>query len=142
MCFLIRSVVSDSFDPIDCSPLGSSVHGILQPRILEWVAISLSRGFSWPRNQTQVSCIAGRFITYWATREAPRVVIVELKVPVTTRMIVLLTRLASLRKNILITVLLYWVQDDPDIWKGAKCYLFNLMALRKIIFKSHSCHIE
>ena len=39
----------------------SSVPGILQARILEWVAISLSRGFSWPRNRTQVSCIAGRF---------------------------------------------------------------------------------
>ena len=42
---------------------GSSVHGILQARILEWVAISFSRESSWPRNQTQVSCIAGRFLT-------------------------------------------------------------------------------
>ena len=55
---------------MDCSPPGSSVHGILQARILEWVAISFSRGSSWPRNWTQVSCIAGRFLTYWATREA------------------------------------------------------------------------
>ena len=53
----------------DCSPPGSSVHGILQPRILEWVAISSSRGSSWPRDQTQVSCIAGRFFTIWATWE-------------------------------------------------------------------------
>ena len=42
---------------------GFSVHGILQARILEWVAISFSRGSSQPRNQTQVSCIAGRFFT-------------------------------------------------------------------------------
>ena len=49
---------------------GSSVHGILQARILEWVAISFSRGSSWPRNQTQVSYIAGRFFTNWAIREA------------------------------------------------------------------------
>ena len=42
-------------NPIDCSPPGSSVHGILQARILEWVAISLSRGSSWPRDQTCVS---------------------------------------------------------------------------------------
>ena len=47
-------------DPVDCSPSGSSVHGILQARILEWVAVSFSRGSSRPRDQTQVSCIAGR----------------------------------------------------------------------------------
>ena len=47
-------------DPVDCSPSGSSIYGILQARILEWVAISFSRGSSWPRNQTWVSCIAGR----------------------------------------------------------------------------------
>ena len=45
------------------SPPGSSVHGILQARILKWVAISFSRGSSLPRNQTWVSCIAGRFFT-------------------------------------------------------------------------------
>ena len=53
--------MSDSCDPMDCSLPGSSVHGILQARILEWVAISFSRGSSWPRNRTPVSCIAGRF---------------------------------------------------------------------------------
>ena len=47
-------------DPMDCSPPGSSVQGILQARILEWVAISFSRGSSQPRDWTQVSCIAGR----------------------------------------------------------------------------------
>ena len=56
---------------MDCSPLGSSVHGIFQARILEWIAISFSRGSSWTRDQTPVSCIAGRFFTNWATREAP-----------------------------------------------------------------------
>ena len=49
---------------------GSSVHGILQARILEWVAISFSRGSSQPRNRTLVSCVAGRFFTDWAMREA------------------------------------------------------------------------
>ena len=48
-------------DPMDCSPQGSSVHGILQARILEWVAISFSRASSQPRNRTQASCIIGRF---------------------------------------------------------------------------------
>ena len=47
--------------PMDCSPPGSSVHGILQARILEWVAIPFSRGSSWPRDRTWVLCIAGRF---------------------------------------------------------------------------------
>ena len=50
-------------DPMDCRPPGSSVHGILQARILEWVAIPFSRGSSQPRNQTQVSHVAGRFFT-------------------------------------------------------------------------------
>ena len=50
-------------NPMDCSPLGSSVHGILQARILEWVAIPFSRGPSWPRDGTWVSCIAGGFFT-------------------------------------------------------------------------------
>ena len=47
-------------NPKDCSPPGSSVHGIFQARILEWVAISYSRGSSWPRNWIPVSCIAGK----------------------------------------------------------------------------------
>ena len=50
-------------DPMDCSLPGSSVHGILQARILEWVAISFSRGTSRPRDQTQDSYIAGEFFT-------------------------------------------------------------------------------
>ena len=50
-------------DPTDCSLQGSSVHGILQARVLEWVAISFSRGASQPRDQTQVSCIVGRRFT-------------------------------------------------------------------------------
>ena len=48
---------------MDCSPSGSSVHGISQKRILEWVASPFSRGPSWPRDRTSVSCIAGRFFT-------------------------------------------------------------------------------
>ena len=48
---------------MDCSLPGSSAHGILQARILQWVAYLFSRGTSWPRNQTRVSCIAGGFFT-------------------------------------------------------------------------------
>ena len=58
------------YNAMDCSPPGSSVHGILQARILEWVAIPFSRGSSWPRDWTRVSCIAGGFFTVWAPREA------------------------------------------------------------------------
>ena len=57
-------------DPMDCSPPGSSVHGILQARTLEWVAMPSSRGSSQPKDQTQVSQIAGGFFTIWATRES------------------------------------------------------------------------
>ena len=52
-----------------CSPPGSSIHGILQERTLEWVAISFSRGPSRPRDRTRVSRIVGRHFTVWATRE-------------------------------------------------------------------------
>ena len=57
-------------DPMDCSLPGSSVHGFFQARILKWTAISFTRGSSWPRNWTWVSCIAGRFSNIWATEEA------------------------------------------------------------------------
>ena len=57
-------------DPMDCSLPGSSLHGILQARVLEWVAIPFSRGSSWPRDRTRVSLIAGRCFNLWATREA------------------------------------------------------------------------
>ena len=56
--------------PMDCSLPGTSVHGIFQARILEWVAISFSRASSRLRGRTPVSCTAGRFFTIWAPREA------------------------------------------------------------------------
>ena len=55
--------------PMDCSPVGSSIHGIFQARILEWVALSFSRRSSQSRDWTWVSCIVGRRFTFWATRE-------------------------------------------------------------------------
>ena len=56
-------------DPMDCSLPGSSLHGILQARILEWVAISFSRGSSRSRDRTLASCIPGRHFNLWAIRE-------------------------------------------------------------------------
>ena len=57
--------------PILCNPMDYTVHGILQARILGWVAFPFSRGSSQPRDQTQVSHTAGGFFTSWATREVP-----------------------------------------------------------------------
>ena len=54
---------------MDCSPPDSSVHVILQTRLLEWVVMPSSRGSSQPNDQTQVSCIAGRLFPIWTTKE-------------------------------------------------------------------------
>ena len=62
--------MSDSYNPMDYSLPGSSVHGILQARMLVWVSIPFSKSSSWPRDQTQISCIIGRFFTNWAEKEA------------------------------------------------------------------------
>ena len=56
-------------DPVDCNPPGSSVYETFQARILGWVTILFSRWFSQPRDQTQISCLAGSFFAVWATRE-------------------------------------------------------------------------
>ena len=58
--------------PMDCNLQGSSIHGIFQARIMEWVAISFSRRSSRPRDWTQVSCIVGRCFTIWATLKLVR----------------------------------------------------------------------
>ena len=68
---LVHHLCPTLCDLMDCSQPGSSIHGIFQAGILEWVAISVLRGFSQPRDQIQVSCIASRFFTDWATREVP-----------------------------------------------------------------------
>ena len=69
MCSQLPSCIHLFWDSMDCNPQGSSVHGIFQARILEWVAISYSRGSSWPRDQTCISCISciGRWVLYHCT---------------------------------------------------------------------------
>ena len=66
ICVNVYSVMSDSLELVDCSPPGFSVHGIFQVRILQWVAMSYSRGSSWPRDQTYVSLVSwiDRWILY------------------------------------------------------------------------------
>ena len=66
VCLVAQSCLT-LCDPTDCSPPGSSVHGILQARILGWIVISFSRGSSQPRKWNLVSRTAGRFFTNWAT---------------------------------------------------------------------------
>ena len=68
VCVLVAQSCPTLRDPMDCSPPGSSVHGIPQARILERVAIPFSRGFPQTRDCTRLSCIAGRYFTVWATR--------------------------------------------------------------------------
>ena len=74
LCVCVCSVLvaQSCLTPVDyCSPPGSSVRGVSQTSLLEWVAISFSRGSSWPRDWPWISCTACRFFTIWATREAP-----------------------------------------------------------------------
>ena len=82
-------------NPVDSSPPGSSVHGILQARTLEWVARSSSRGSSQPRDRTQVSCIAGGFFIQ-VTRKAQT----QHKFPLIRLLIIFLSRVPSFVKFI------------------------------------------
>ena len=68
-CMLVTQLCLNFCDSIDYRLPDSSVRGILQARILEWVTIPFSRGSFWPRDQTWVSCITGSFFTIWATRK-------------------------------------------------------------------------
>ena len=68
-CVLVAQLCLTLCDPMDCSLPSSSVHGLLQARLLEWVLIPFSRGSSWLRDWTWVFHIADRFFTIWATRE-------------------------------------------------------------------------
>ena len=68
---LITKLCLTLWDSMDCNPPGSTVHGISQARILEWVAISFSRKSSQPRDPTHISCIAGGTLYHCTTWEAP-----------------------------------------------------------------------
>ena len=72
MCLVDQSCLT-LCNPMDCSPPGSSVHGILQARILEWVAIPFSRGSSWHRGQTCVSYVGRQILYHWANGKPFRV---------------------------------------------------------------------
>ena len=82
MCVLVAESCPTLCDLMDYSPPDSSVHGIFQARTLEWVAILFSRGSFWLGDPTWVFCIAGRFLTIWATREAHLFQVPKLRLPV------------------------------------------------------------
>ena len=65
VCVLVAQSCLTLCDPMDWGSLGSSVHGILQARILEWIAMPFSKRSSWQKNQAQAVCIVGRFFTTW-----------------------------------------------------------------------------
>ena len=70
-CCLVAKSHPTLFDTVDYSPQGSSVHGISQARILEWVAIFFSRGSFWLRDRTHISCVGRQVLYHWVTWEAP-----------------------------------------------------------------------
>ena len=83
---LIAQLCPTLCDPMDCSPAGSSVHGILQARMLEWVAIPFSRGSFQPRDQTQISYTAGKFFPwfgkfFWRRKWQPTPVSLAWRIP-------------------------------------------------------------
>ena len=82
-------------DPMDCSPLGFSVHGIFQARIPLWVATAFSRVTSWPRDWTCISCTGRQILYPWATWEAPRECTINTKEKFVLLMILLLYKSIS-----------------------------------------------
>ena len=68
VCVWVTQSYPSLCNPMGCSLPGSSVDGLLQARIMEWIAIPFSRDSDWPRNQAQVSCNVGGLFTIWATR--------------------------------------------------------------------------
>ena len=108
---------------MDCSLPGSSVHGILQVGVLEWVAIFFSSGSSWPKDQTQVLCIAGRFFTVWATWQALTLGLIGLeKLPgplcVNSNFPTGSHWLICLCPRCLCRYRLFWLWDYPDTHSG------------------------
>ena len=77
-CSEVTQSCPSLWDPMDSSLPGSSIRGIFQARILEWVAIYFSRASSQPRDWTPVSCIAGRLLTLWATRNILKYIFIYL----------------------------------------------------------------
>ena len=92
------------YDPMECSPPGSSVHDIFQARILEWVIISFSRGSSQLRDQTQVSCTAGRLLTELQGK------------PKNTKVVLTILHVCSCVFFVSLTYIHFWFQIGKSPW--------------------------
>ena len=104
-----------TMDCMHCSLPGFSVHGILQARIPEWVAISFSRGSSWPRDRSWVSCITGRYFTVWALK--------SYSIPETllsTLTILLLIHTTLLMVSVLL-IIYSWENQHTERWVPLFC---------------------
>ena len=107
---------------MDCSPSGSSVRRVFQARILEWVAVAFSRGSSQPRDQSQVSCIAGGFFTRWDTGKPKILTLPEQGLePWTLRLSLMLSRLSRAHKPWNSQVAQWWrtrlpMQEMQETW--------------------------
>ena len=100
-------------NPMDCSPPGSSVYGIFQARILEWITLPCSRRSPWTRNETWVSCIAGRFFTIWATREALSKVIIDYNYDLSFAIHQIVTKLSFLDFKVSLCIYLSMREKTP-----------------------------
>ena len=118
---------------MDYSPSSSSFYGILQARILEWVVISFSRGSSWPKDWTQVSCIAGSFSTIWPTREAPATYILRPWINGTAKWPALLHQYSSKKISFL--------SQNPFCGLGGCLSVFLLICLMTEVEKSFHLHM-
>ena len=107
--------------PMDCSLPGSSVHGILQGRILEWVAIPFSRGSSPSKDRTQISCIAGRFFTIWTGK------------PILT---LICTQIETCCLFCFFNLKIWICQPDSEAWKGAHIVNFWIVGFPVVFPKS------
>ena len=113
VCVLVAQLCLTLCDPMNCSPPGSSVHGMLQARTLEKVAIPFSRASFQPRDWSQVSCIEGRLFTIWAIREALPIIHKSIKI------------LGVQRYKSLVIRVWYWAQTDISAILSSPIYWLN-----------------
>ena len=127
-CALSCSVISDFLQPhgLYSSP-GSSVHGILQARVLEWTAISSSSGYSQPRDRTHVSCIGRRILYHWAPKEAPQITLGTSK------------NLVSINRELHVSA---WDIADPDNLEAVHlCKILTAITLPpRVVVRNASIH--
>ena len=115
-------------DPMDCSLTGSSVHGIFQTRILEWVAISFSRGSSRPRDRTRVSCIVGSCFTVWATREVVTKWILLVRYESSIKWIINKFNMSHTFKSLLVDYVIIYVYETN------LCFISSILQFSFLLF--------